>query len=57
MGFLEVGRVNDEYDLSELHKDMKLSGGAGVNVLYYEIGDYGVGGVLPALHTNLGVAL
>ncbi len=27
-----MGRVNDEYDLGELHKDMKLSGGAGVRV-------------------------
>ncbi len=32
VGFLEVGRVNDEYDLGELHRDMKLSGGAGVRV-------------------------
>lgn len=33
-----------------------LSGGAGFNMLYYSIGDYGVSGPFPALHTNLGVA-
>ncbi|TNE84631.1 MAG: hypothetical protein EP330_28575 [Deltaproteobacteria bacterium] len=33
-----------------------LSGGAGLNVLYYDIGEYGVSGPFPALHTNLGVA-
>ncbi len=32
VGFLEAGRVNDEYDLGELHEDMKLSGGVGVRV-------------------------
>jgi len=33
-----------------------LSGGAGFNALYYDIGDYGSSGPFPALHTNLGVA-
>lgn len=33
-----------------------LSGGAGVNYLYYDIEQYGSSGVFPALHTNLGVA-
>lgn len=33
-----------------------LSGGAGVNYLAYTIGGYGVSGLLPALHTNVGVA-
>ena len=33
-----------------------LSGGAGVNVLRYTVGDYGVHAVLPALHTAVGVA-
>lgn len=33
-----------------------LSGGAGLNYLYYDIGDYGTSGFFPALHTNLGVA-
>lgn len=33
-----------------------LSGGAGFNFLYYDIGNYGTAGPFPALHTNLGVA-
>jgi hypothetical protein len=33
-----------------------LSGGAGLNVLYYDIEGYGSAGPFPALHTNLGVA-
>ena len=33
-----------------------LSGGAGVNYLYYDIQGYGTSGFFPALHTNLGVA-
>lgn len=33
-----------------------LSGGAGFNYLYYDIGDYGTSGPFIALHTNLGVA-
>jgi hypothetical protein len=34
-----------------------LSGGAGLNYLYYTVGDYGPSGPYPALHTNLGIAL
>lgn len=33
-----------------------LSGGAGFNMLYYDIGAYGPSGPFVALHTNLGVA-
>lgn len=33
-----------------------LSGGAGVSYFGYTVGDYGVSGFLPALHTALGVA-
>ena len=33
-----------------------LSGGAGVSYFRYDIGDYGITGFLPALHTNIGVA-
>lgn len=33
-----------------------LSGGAGFNYLYYDIGGYGSAGPFPALHTNIGVA-
>jgi hypothetical protein len=37
-------------------KHFVLSGGAGFNYLYYNIGDYGTSGPFVALHTNLGVA-
>ena len=33
-----------------------LAGGLGLNVLYYDIEGYGTRGLLPAAHTNLGVA-
>lgn len=33
-----------------------LSGGAGVQYLHYKIGDYGVEGLFPALHTAVGFA-
>ncbi|MCA9569749.1 MAG: hypothetical protein KC656_18020 [Myxococcales bacterium] len=39
-----------------LGKGFVLSGGAGLNMLYYSIGDYGPSGPFPALHTNLGWA-
>lgn len=32
VGFLEAGRVDDEYDIKELHERMKVSGGFGVRV-------------------------
>ncbi len=38
-------------------RHLVLSGGAGLNYLYYDIGDYGTAGPFPALHTNLGIAL
>ena len=37
VGFVEVGRVHDEYDLGELHSDMKTTIGAGVRALVYEL--------------------
>ena len=37
VGFIEVGRVNDQYDLSELHSSMKTSVGGGVRALVYEL--------------------
>lgn len=39
-----------------LGRHFVLSGGAGFNYLYYDIGDYGPSGPFIALHTNLGVA-
>jgi hypothetical protein len=33
VGFAEVGRVADEFDLNELHSDMKTDGGIGLRVL------------------------
>lgn len=33
-----------------------LSGGAGVNLIHYSVGGYGVQGVFPALHTAVGWA-
>lgn len=33
-----------------------LSGGAGVQYFHYKVGDYGVEGVFPALHTAVGFA-
>jgi len=37
VGFIEVGRVNDQYDLAELHSSMKTSVGGGVRALVYEL--------------------
>lgn len=37
VGFVEAGRVNDEWDVSELHSDMKLTVGGGVRALVYEL--------------------
>ena len=37
VGFIEAGRVNDEWDFSELHSNMKLTVGAGVRALVYEL--------------------
>ena len=39
-----------------LAKHFVLSGGAGFNYIYYDIGDYGTAGPFPALHTNVGFA-
>ncbi|MBW1852649.1 MAG: hypothetical protein JRJ15_14750 [Deltaproteobacteria bacterium] len=33
VGLLEIGRVHDEFDLDEVHKDMKWSLGAGLRLL------------------------
>ncbi|MBE9532582.1 MAG: hypothetical protein IMF04_00535, partial [Proteobacteria bacterium] len=33
VGFAELGRVNNEWDLSELHNDMKWTLGAGVRLM------------------------
>ena len=37
VGFVEVGRVHDEYDLGELHSGMKTTLGAGVRALVFEL--------------------
>jgi hypothetical protein len=37
VGFIEVGRVNDQYDLAQLHSSMKTSVGGGVRALVYEL--------------------
>ncbi len=37
VGFAEIGRVHDEWELDELHKDMKWSLGAGLRLLVYGV--------------------
>jgi outer membrane protein assembly factor BamA len=37
VGFVEVGRVNDQYDLGDLHSNMKTTIGGGVRAMVYEL--------------------
>ncbi|MEH6911332.1 MAG: BamA/TamA family outer membrane protein [Oceanicoccus sp.] len=37
VGFVEIGRVADQYSLNELHTDMKISAGAGIRVAVDEL--------------------
>lgn len=37
VGFIEVGRVDNQYDLSQLHSNMKTSIGGGIRALVFEL--------------------